>query len=114
MNASGAAAVPADEPPARATRDAEESSRVDRALTGLHVALTDLRARSASTGRALNEAAPLFEETEEALRAALSRQAPTHLDDARVARAWREVAAVAERLARAAKALAAPSDDSGD
>ena len=113
MKTSGTAAVPADEPPAGETRDAVESSRVDRALTELHVALTDLRARSASTARILREAAPLVEDASVGLRAALSRPAATHLDDACVARARREVVAVAERLARAAEALAAPADDSG-
>ncbi len=115
MAASDAAPGPAQESPVHEARDdGETSSHVDRALAGLHEALSDLRARSASTGRALSAAAPLVEDAEVGLRAALSRPAATHLDDARVARAWREVAAVAERLARAAEALAAPSDDSGD
>jgi len=112
--ASDAAPVPAQEPLVPEARDGEASSHVDRALTGLHVALSDLRARSASTGRALSAAAPLVEDAEVGLRAALSRPAATHLDHARVAGAWRDVAAVAERMARAAEALAAPSDDSSD
>ena len=114
MNASGAAAVPADEPPARERRDTVESRCVDSALAGLNAALTDLRARSASTARVLRETAALAEDAGVGLRAALSRPAATHLDDACVARARGEVVAVAERLARAAEALAAPSDDSGD
>ncbi len=111
---SGTDALPAREPPVHEVSDGEEPSRVDGALTALNAALTDLRARSASTGHALNEAAPLVEDAGVALRAVLSRPAAAHLDDARVARAWREVAVVAERLAHAAEALAAPSHDSTD
>ena len=110
-NPSGTAAAPAREPHVHDVNDREEPSRVDGALTALHAALTGLRTRSASTGQALDAAAPLVEDAGVALDTALSKPVAAHLDDARVARAWREVATVAERLARAAEALADPSDD---
>ena len=80
-------------------------ARIDAALAALRAALADLRTRLDSTKGTLQEAAPSFERLDAALRGA------ARADEEQLAGSWRELAAVTERLARAAEALAAPSFD---
>ena len=84
---------------------------LEGALSGLHRAVGDLRSRSVDTVEALAAVGPSIEQVAARLREANQGGASTTLDDRRIAEAWREVAAVAERLARTAEALAGGPDD---
>ena len=86
------------------------SGGLDGALSGLHRAVGDLRSRSADTVEALTAAGPSIEQAAARLHEASAGGAGAALDDRRIAEAWREVAAVAERLARTAEALATGPD----
>ncbi len=79
---------------------------VDAALARLELALRDLRARQVSTTGVLESTAPWFERAAATLEATAGGAWGVGGDEAGVARAWREVAATAERLLRAAEALA--------
>ncbi len=80
---------------------------LEGALSGLHRAVGDLRMRSVATVETLSAAGPSIEAVAARMRHASEGGAGSGLDDRRIAEAWREVAAVAERLARTAEALAA-------
>jgi CheY-like chemotaxis protein len=80
------------------------------ALEQLQSSLADLRERTASTTRLMGAAAPEIDRAGEQVRAGVARSGAVVEDDRRVAEAWREVAAVAERLARTAEALASDPD----
>lgn len=102
----GAGESPAD--PVRPTIAAQAT--VPEALEALHAALGALRSRTADTMRSLDEVAPSIERAAVSLQAAIEADRRSLLDERRVTEAWREVALVAERLAHAAKALAADGD----
>jgi len=85
---------------------------VHGALAQLQSSLSDLRERTATTTHSLGVAAPEIERARAQMRAGIERGGVSIEEDRRVAEAWREVAAVAERLARAAEALAADPDAS--
>ncbi len=80
------------------------------ALAQLQSSLGGLRERTATATVVLGTAAPTIERAGAQMRAGVARSGASIEDDRRVAEAWREVAAVAERLARAAEALAADPD----
>jgi len=88
----------------------DASADVHGALTQLRSSLGDLRERTATTNRLMGVAAPDIGRAGEQLRARAARSGAVVEDDRRIAEAWREVAAVAERLARAAEALATDPD----
>lgn len=91
--------------------EAAEPVGLEGALSGLHRALGDLRTRSADTAEALGAAGPTIAQVASRVREARAGGVGSALDDQRVAEAWRGVAAIAERLARTAEALAAGPDD---
>jgi CheY-like chemotaxis protein len=95
-----------------ATAIVADARSIGAALEALDGALSGLRTRTTQTMHALEEAAPSIERAAVSLQAAVDAGQASRLDERRIADAWREVALVAERLARAAEALA--SDDERD
>jgi CheY-like chemotaxis protein len=84
---------------------------VQGALTRLQASLTGLRERTTNTTSLMAGLAPTIERAGGQVRAGVDLSAADD-EDRRVAEAWREVADVAARLARAAEALASDPDAS--
>lgn len=82
---------------------------VHGALTRLQASLTGLRERTTTTTNLMAGLAPAIERAGGQVRAGVDLSAADD-EDRRVAEAWREVADVAARLARAAEALASDPD----
>ncbi|MFU8888135.1 MAG: response regulator [Trueperaceae bacterium] len=81
------------------------------AAADLQSAIGGLRGRAAGVARALDAAAPALADGARAL--ASGTHAPTADEERRIAAAWGEVTALAQRLASVADALGAPADRGG-